>query len=569
MLSEQLPAGLAIGLPPHLADFAALLLLLVCAGAALAWYARNQRRTSTPQAAPDDAEDSPVTSTTASSAAKVEEGSAFTILGLSVAMAFIGEPLATFGTPFGSGLADHYPIATGIGGISIIALGVWWLYRCARWRVSAQRCSDTFAADIDLSRMHGVFRWYVQLLGTALVLGFAILLLHWSTLIWFGFLPWTAVISVIASLVALIDTLVVAGKTRASLRRTLKGAATNQVWAQLIFGVLALFAFGIFQGLRESAELFAMVSPSVRLAFMAMPAVFFSFIVAMMLRFALAGHWVRVFISYQHDRNQAATEVEAVLQRFGLLVSRIPFRDDHAHDRLLQTIQDEIRRCDAMLCLPGARASFVENEVLVASTLRKFIVFLIGADEPRLPNTAYYGYPVFRLERVAKRGYQPVCDLISLVAGNWRASFRFFVDSWSRPFSDGRTLGWLVLVFVGGSYVIGAVHAAVTAGGRELWPFVSGFHRAYLDLLGSGLFPWLFLNAFLIGCAFAMVNILRVRRVLRQEILTGQLTREQLRQHLGNGKRANTLLACLWKRPPPAEHEAGSLVWCRLEESNP
>jgi hypothetical protein len=558
MLSEQLAAVLAAGLPPQVADVTALPLLLVCAGVATGWHVRRRRRAATPEAVPDGAEDSPVTPT-ASSAAKVEEGSAITILGLSVTMAFIGEPLATFGALFGPGLASRHPMASGIGGMSVIALGAWWLYRCARWRASAERRSETSAAGIDLSRMHGLFRWYVHLLGTAIVLGFAILVARWSALIWFGYLPWTALISAIACLVALIDTAVVAGKTRASLRSTLKDAATRQLWAQLILGLLALFALGIFQGLRESAELFARVSPSVRLAFLAMPALFLAFVVATMLRFALAGHWVRVFISYQHDRDQAATDLEAVLRRFGLLASRIPFRDDHAHDRLLHTIQDEIRRCDAMLCLPGARASFVENEVLVASTLRKFIVFLVGKDEPRLPNTAYYGYPVFRLERVARRGYRPVCDLVSLVAGNWRASLRFFVDSWSRPFDDNRTLGWLVLAFVGGSYAIGAVHAALTAGARELWPFVSGFHRAYLDLLGSGLFPWLFLNAFVIGCAFAMVNILRVRRVLRQEILTGHLTREHLRKHLGNGKRASMLLACLWKRPPPAEHEVERL----------
>jgi hypothetical protein len=270
------------------------------------------------------------------------------------------------------------------------------------------------------------------------------------------------------------------------------------------------------------------------------------------------GHRVRVFISFQHGREESAAQLEQALTRAGLVARRIPFRDDWQHDALLRSIQDELRRCDAMVCLPGANPSFVENEVLVASTLRKFIVFVVGEHEPRLPNTAFYGYPVFRLERVARRGWTAVAELILLVAGHWRASIRYLADSWSGLFDEahGRVLLALVVALVGGSYLAGIVVATISGGIADAWDFVRGFHRFYLDLTGGWVMPWAVFNAFLIGSLFALVNLLRTRRVLRQETLTGHLTHELLRAQLGRGKRLNRLLSTLWKRPPAAQHEA-------------
>ena len=98
--------------------------------------------------------------------------------------------------------------------------------------------------------------------------------------------------------------------------------------------------------------------------------------------------------------------------------------------------------------------------------------------------------------------------------------------------------------------------AVEAAGGTpELLRFLRWFHRAYLDLLGDWLMFWVWLNAFLIGSVFALLNLLRVRRVLRQEILTGHLTPEVLRAWLGGGKRTRRLLNSLWKRAPLPEHE--------------
>ena len=172
-----------------------------------------------------------------------------------------------------------------------------------------------------------------------------------------------------------------------------------------------------------------------------------------------------------------------------------------------------------------------------------------------MPNTAYYGYPVFRLERLSRQKFDPIAQLILLMAGNWKASLGHFLDGWTQHLGNGRLLLWLVFVFVAGTYVVGAVYASSTAGLAGMVGFGSSFHRAYFQLLGGWMILWIWLNAFLIGSVFALIGQIRARQVLRQDILTGHLTREVLRQRIGGGKRALRLLACIREKPLVAEHE--------------
>ena len=148
-----------------------------------------------------------------------------------------------------------------------------------------------------------------------------------------------------------------------------------------------------------------------------------------------------------------------------------------------------------------------------------------------------------------------MAQLILLVAGIWKASLRHFLDSWARLFEDGKLLFWLIVFFVAGTYVVGAAYAFVAEGFDEARGFLLGFHRFYLGLLGGWMILWIWFNAFLVGSVFALIGQVRARRVLRQSILTGRLTRDVLRNRLGRGKRSLRLLACMWDKPPAAEHE--------------
>lgn len=412
------------------------------------------------------------------------------------------------------------------------------------------------AKDPVIQRMQWIFWRYVAALGVVIGISMLFGFGRETIELWRRFYPWLPLAYALGALTSIADSIYVWRVDPKPPLTTLKQASQSLVVALAIVAFAALVLTSIYDGLMESSETFSRAPRATQIAFFAMPAAFLAFVLLMLLRYAYAGQHVRVFISFNNSREAVASALERALSDAGLIVRRIPFlRDGYQHDSLLQTIQEAIRWCDAMVCLPGARPSFVENEVLVASTLRKFILFLVGKTDPRLPNTAYYGYPVFRLERVQRLDYAPVSQLVLLVAGNWKVSLRYFVDSWSHLFDDSKTLLWVTFTFAAGTYLVGGAVAFATAGLGEVQTFVLGFHNAYRDLLGSGAVPWIWLNVFLVGCVFALVNQLHTRRVLRQEILTGHLTHQVLRKRLG-GRRALRILACLWRKPPPAEHDA-------------
>ena len=530
---------------------AATVVLFLAAAALVGGYRlRRQRATRRPTSAETPQGDS---------ATGTIDGLAYALLGLLCVTILSGDLLENLSFIFGPYLAVRHPLLARIAGFGVAGLTLLWLIWLTDRR---KRASDAgIAAAPAVAAMRRLFSQYFTVVAVTFGLGVALL---WTirainALIdaWVLFYPWVAIALALAGLGVLVD----------SARRFFGAEQRPPVWnlfgeagqnALLIFALCALALLVLFwnyQGYIDSSAVFAHVSLATRVAFFAMPALFLAIVFATLLLYSRAGRRTKVFISFEHSREDTAVALAQALSEAGLAVQRISFRDDYEHDPLLQAIQENIRRCDAVVCLPGARPSFVENEILVASTLRKFIVFLVGETEPRLPNTAYYGYPVFRLEKVTRLQFKPVAELILLVSGNWRASLRYFLDSWTRLFDEGRTLLAVMAVFVGGTYLIGGMLASLPGSGTNPWLFVTRFHRAYIDLLGNWTPLWIWLNLFLIGCVLAIVNQVHTRNVLRQETLTGHLTLKILRKRLGGGKKTRSLLACLWGRPPPAEHE--------------
>ncbi|HKV08277.1 MAG TPA: toll/interleukin-1 receptor domain-containing protein [Thermoanaerobaculia bacterium] len=107
----------------------------------------------------------------------------------------------------------------------------------------------------------------------------------------------------------------------------------------------------------------------------------------------------KIFISYQHAHEPIALELADALAREGMQVTKLPFLDDPDHDELLDEVKRGIVTADIVLCLPGSRASFVENEISLAFGLSKPMVFFLApSGDGRLPNTAKRGYPIFDLE---------------------------------------------------------------------------------------------------------------------------------------------------------------------------
>lgn len=373
------------------------------------------------------------------------------------------------------------------------------------------------------------------------------------------FHPWSGILLSGTVIVTVANDLWQMHAKRVGRREQLSSAGGTLLVIFAVYGILSSIVMINYEGFLRQSDFLSRLqaaTPAEQLGFFAMPALFLTVVLTALVRYSYSGYKIRVFISFEHSREQTAAQISEALRRGGLTVRRIPFRPDYEHDRLLKQVQDEIHACDVMVCLPGSAPSFVENEVFFASGLRKFMVFVIGEKEPRLPNTAFYGYPAFRLERVQRLGYRPLRELIQLVGGNWRASFRYFFDSWSRVLSDyARWLPWIIVIFVLGSYLIGGVYALITSSWETFIRFLTGFHATYFYVLGDWDLVWIFVNLVLLGCVIAVINQLRTRRVLRQQTLTKHLTHDVLKEHLGKGKTAKRMLGCLWKRPIPAEHE--------------
>ncbi len=484
---------------------------------------------------------------------------AYALFGLLCATVLSRGGLDNLSRIVGSDLAARYPFPAKLAGVAVAGLTLFWLI----WLVDRRKKASTAGGSVapPIAALRRLFSGYFTIL--AVTFGFGAALLLTARVIgalieaWVLFYPWLAIAFALAALGVVVDSLrpLFRSSQRPSLLIALRETGQSALWIFALCALAVLLLFWNYQGFLESKAVFGQVSRATQVAFFAMPALFSAFVLVTLLLYARAGRRAQVFISFEHAREETAVALAQALGESGLTVQRISFRDDYQHDTLLQAIQEKIRRCDAVVCVPGERPSFVENEILVASALRKFIVFLVGEAEPRLPNTAYYGYPVFRLERVERLKFKPVAELILLVSGNWRASLRYFLDSWTRLFGDAKTLLAVIAVFAGGTYLIGGVLASLPHSGTRPWLFATRFHRAYIDLLGNWTLFWVWLNLFLIGCVFAIVNQVRTRRVLRQETLTGHLTLQVLRKRLGSGKRTRHLLACLWKRPPLAEHE--------------
>jgi len=107
---------------------------------------------------------------------------------------------------------------------------------------------------------------------------------------------------------------------------------------------------------------------------------------------------VAVFLSFNRTREDAAKGLQNSLKSQGVNVTRIPYKDGAPHQEIVQAVSQGIRECNALLCVPGGGATFVDSEVMAAGAGGKAVIFLLSESDGTLPNTADKRYPVFKLE---------------------------------------------------------------------------------------------------------------------------------------------------------------------------
>lgn len=173
-----------------------------------------------------------------------------------------------------------------------------------------------------------------------------------------------------------------------------------------------------------------------------------------------------VFVSFQNRRETEAGELEAVLTRDRFRVLRVPFAPRSGHQVVVVAVNDLLRQADAMVCLPGQDASFVEAEVAAATVAHKPVLFLVPAGGT-LPNTADKQHPAFVHERVAAQGYAPVAEFLHHVTQDFQSARRLYRAAWTHPAVRHALAraSWVLALASLALFVVALVHGDIVTSG--------------------------------------------------------------------------------------------------------
>jgi hypothetical protein len=132
---------------------------------------------------------------------------------------------------------------------------------------------------------------------------------------------------------------------------------------------------------------------------------------------ALTGRWskIHVLIIYEHKHKDLVTFLEQNLKTPKIKPFFVSFGPIE-HDFLIDKVTRSIKKCNAVLVLPGSEKSFIDAEILVASALSKPLIYLKIADDQRTPDTSFKGYPIFDLKKLRELKLAPLQRFLNYIA---------------------------------------------------------------------------------------------------------------------------------------------------------
>jgi len=251
---------------------------------------------------------------------------------------------------------------------------------------------------------------------------------------------------------------------------------------------------------------------------------------------------IRVFISYQHSNKDLVDELATSMKSTLLKLDFVPFEPSD-HDKVIQTVRKKIQGSDAIVVLPGLEKSFVDAEILAASTLLRPILLLHHDKMQTTPDTAFSGYPIFKLSELRRHGFQPLERFITHITGSWRDKIRDF-DRVSTGFGE-RFAAMVFYIFVTG--VVTRFFTDILGAISIHWGFYVGIT-----------FWWIVVTVMLLFYNYSylttVVERFRAIRVARQVIPTGKLSFELLFNGLKYLEGDRNILECLEKEPLELRH---------------
>jgi len=259
---------------------------------------------------------------------------------------------------------------------------------------------------------------------------------------------------------------------------------------------------------------------------------------------AITGRWrkIRIFISYQHEHLMLVSNLKSALNSPWLEADFVPFSPAD-HDTIIDTVRRRVKETDILLVLPGSDRSFVDAEILAASILEKPIVFLRLSNDQTTPDTALKGYPVFDLLKLQEHQFRPLQRFLLYVSRSSRDMVRNFIRASADFYKQ------FDLIF--------SIYFVVGSMSRLSYDILATVNVAWASTLGLA-FLWLItallVGIFVVSYARVVIERLRAIRIVRQRIITGDLTFELLAKGLGRLRLDLQVLNCILRHSPPTRH---------------
>jgi hypothetical protein len=279
---------------------------------------------------------------------------------------------------------------------------------------------------------------------------------------------------------------------------------------------------------------------------------------------AVSNPRLKVFISFHHEKEDTARDLERYFEDETACVLRIPYREGANNQDIQDHATNLISNCGGFVCLPGKHGSYVDYEVFAAKTCKKPCVFLVSELSGTLPNVADKRYAMFRLETTTRERFKPLIEFLSYVGADLRSTWKLCLRALRHPFLYV-SLG-VACKLIGISLICLWVYCIlrVTVAGHDLTMRVAEFSKVEGVVVFASAVVLIVMasTAFVFGSYISLLvgNLVRqfqARRKARLKIITEQFSRDDWVGVIPDLDRGGKMYECLFESAPSAHQEFG------------
>jgi hypothetical protein len=253
---------------------------------------------------------------------------------------------------------------------------------------------------------------------------------------------------------------------------------------------------------------------------------------------------VKIFISFKHDYENIASELEQGLSSRDIEMVKLPFDSRRTHDDVVKESLDAVSAADGVVVVPGPEPSWMANELGHAVGSRKPILVIKHLPGQHLSDSLYQGYPVFTWEKLHPNGLSPVQRFLTFATrsrGDLWPQFRRSLAGFGKLVFKGLA-GWF-LIYMIVKEIIETVAVFSPRKGEAIWV---GWLSATFILLAL---------TFVVGFTTALWRRRRGIAVARQKILTRTATFAELSKVFSLLPEDAPILNVLEREPLEPRHE--------------